>query len=294
MNDSKACGFFENGFDGFCESLACVKPEILFCEQFDEKSSIWNFESHKHDCIELLYFLYGNAEVSAAEKVVQASFYDIVIYPRGVYHTEHLQMNRHQEIICIWVDIPGLTLQEVLHIQDKDSSVKWVLEKLHQEYKSVTPSKALTEHYIKLAAMLIAKMFYEQKDKADPLSRVILYMQSNMSEIITVDQLADLIYVSKSYLSRYFKKKTGMTLIEYLRLIRVNAAERLLVSTNTSVEEISSLIGYTSSKYFCRAFRKCTGMSPSEYRKREMGSQANSSGEIDTEATDISNQSDGK
>ena len=92
------------GFEGFCEALSKVKPKILFCEQFDEKSSIWNFESHKHDCIELLYFLYGNAEVSAKEKTVQASFYDIVIYPQNVYHTELLQMNHHQEIICIWVE----------------------------------------------------------------------------------------------------------------------------------------------------------------------------------------------
>lgn len=281
MNGSDAKDFFANGFDGFCESIAGVSPEILFCEQFDEKSSIWNFEAHKHDCIELLYFLYGNAEVSAAEKIVQASFYDIVIYPRGVYHTEHLQMNRHQEIICIWVDIPGLKLQDVIHIQDKDSSVKWVLEKLHQEYKSTAPSKALIGHYIRLAAMLIAKMFYEQKSEADPLSRVILYMQSNMSEAISVEELADLIYVSKSYLSRYFKKKTGMSLIEYLRLIRVNAAKRLLVSTDTSVEEISSVIGYTSSKYFCRAFRKCTGMSPSEYRKSEKRSRENEGDESD-------------
>jgi len=268
MKDSDV-SYYSNGFEGFCEALSKVKPEILFCEQFDEKSSIWNFESHKHDCIELLYFLYGNAEVSAEEKTVQASFYDIIIYPCNVYHTEHLQMNHHQEIICIWINIPDIRLKDVIHIQDKNSSIKWVLEKLYEEYKSDTASKVLIDHYIKLAAMLIAKVYCDNKQKADPLSKVILYMQSNMSEAITVGQLADLIYVSKSYLSRYFKQEMGISMIEYLRLIRINAAKKLLVSTDTGVEEISSIIGYNSSKYFYRAFRKCTNMSPSEYRKSE-------------------------
>ena len=168
------------------------------------------------------------------------------------------------------MDIPGLKLGDVIHIQDKDSSIKWVLERLHDEYKSKKPSKALIENYIKLASMLIAKARYENRDENDPISRVVVYMQSNMSKEITVEELAESIYVSKSYLSRCFKQKMGMSLIEYLRLIRINAAKRLLVSTNNSIEEISSVIGYNSSKYFCRAFKKCTDMSPSEYRKSEM------------------------
>ena len=262
-------------FERFCEGLSKVKPHILFCEQFDEKSSIWNFERHKHDCVELLYFLYGNAEVRTTEKIVQASFYDIVIYPSNTYHTEHLQFNHHQEVICIWAEIPGLVLEDIIHVQDKDSNIKWVLEKLHDEYKAEKPCKCLLENYTKLATMLIAKTCFEQRETTDTLSRIILYMQSNMAENITVEEISELIYVSKSYLSRYFKQKTGMSLIEYLRLLRINTAKKLLVSTDSSVEEISSIIGYNSSKYFCRAFRTCTGMSPTEFKRSEKSSVAN-------------------
>ena len=269
MNELDNGAFNSDSFDGVCGTIAASKAKVLFCEQFDEKSSIWNFERHKHSCIELLYFLYGNAEVMTTEKVVQASFYDIIIYPSNVYHTEHLQFNHHQEIICLWLDITGVELNDIIHIQDKDSSIKWILEKLHEEYKSDNPSQHLIDNYVKTAMMLVAKICFDEKEKPDPLSRVILYMQSNMSENITVEELADLIYVSKSYLSRYFKQETGMSLIEYLRMMRINTAKKLLVSTNSSVEVISSIIGYNSSKYFCRAFRKCTGMSPTEYKKSE-------------------------
>lgn len=258
--------YCSNGLESFIETLSGVETPVLFCERFDEKSNIWNFSMHKHDCIELLYFLYGTAEVKADVQSVKASFYDIVVYPAGMYHTENLAFNRHQEIICVWVEIPGLTLNNVIRIQDKDASIKWLLEKLHAEYKSARPCAALIGHYVKTAAILIAKKCIAEKKADDPMSRVMQYMQDHMAEQITVEQLADLIYVSKSYLSRLFKQQTGMSLIEYLRLIRVEAAKSLLVSSSTNVNEISYTIGYNSPKYFCRAFRTCTGMSPREFK----------------------------
>lgn len=259
-------GYVSNGLNGFCEELNRVETPVLFCERFDEKSNIWNFVRHKHECIELLYFLYGNAEVTAEETSMQASFYDIVIYPKGMYHTEHLKFDGHQEIICVWVDIPGLDLPSAIRIQDNDANIKWILENLHSEYKSENPSKELIEHYVKTIAILIAKKCFAQKHSDDPVSRIMLYMQDHMTDELTVEQLSELIYVSKSYLSRIFKKQTGVSLIEYLRLIRVETAKALLVSSNTSIEEISYIIGYNSPKYFCRAFRICTGMSPREFK----------------------------
>ena len=267
MNDTNSQS--PKGLETICKTLADARTTVLFCEQFDETSSIWNFESHKHDCIELLYFLFGNAEVTCDEKIVQASFYDMVIYPPHLYHTELLQYNHHQEVICIWVDIPGLEFEETIHIQDKDSSVKWLLEQIQAEYKRENRSDTMLEYYVKTTAMTIAKRSLEDSVKDDPLSRVMTYMQHHMAENITVEELADLIYVSKSYLSRHFKQETGMSLIEYLRLVRINAAKRLLVSTDTTIEEISSIIGYNSSKYFSRAFKTCTGMAPSDFKKHE-------------------------
>ena len=258
--------YVANEFDGLCAVLDQAETPVLFCERFDEKSNIWNFKRHKHDCIELLYFLYGNAQVTAADTSMEATFYDIVIYPKGVYHTEHLQFNHHQEVVCVWVDIPGLDIPNVLRIQDKDASIKWVLESLHAEHKRANRSEALIRHYVKTAAMLIARKYYEGDCANDSVKRVMMYMQDHMAESLTVDQLSDMIYVSKSYLSRLFKLHTGMTLIEYQRLIRINSAKTLLVSSDTSVEDISYIIGYNSPKYFCRAFRSCTGMSPREFK----------------------------
>ncbi len=261
--------FLDNGFEGFCRALDSVETPVLFCERFDEKSSIWNFSKHKHDCIELLYFLYGRAEVLTSGASLAASFYDVVIYPRGVEHTECLQYSRHQEIYCVWVDIPGLVIPDVIRIQDDNANLRCLLEKLHEECKGPSPSKPLINHYVKALAMLIARKSMTKSPQNDMVGRVKQFLQHNMAEDVTVQQLADLVYVSKSYLSRIFRRQTGMSLNDYLQKLRVEAAKSILVSSNLSVEEVSSMVGYHSPKYFYRVFLSNTGMSPREFRKSE-------------------------
>ncbi len=272
-----ALEFLTNGFDGFCAGVDASETPVLFCERFDERSSIWNFKEHCHDCIELIYFLYGNARVITGGKSVQASFYDMIVYPKGKPHTESLQFDHHQEIICIWVDVPGLEIQDIMRIQDKDAHLKWLMEAIHTEYKSKTPSKALIDHYVKSVMLLIGRFYFEKQTQDDMISRVILYMQDHLTETISVQQLADMVYVSKSYLSRAFKQKTGLSLMEYLNSLRMEAAKAMLAASNMNTEEIAYRTGYHSTKFFYRAFRAYTGMSTREYRKSESETRATGS-----------------
>ena len=269
--------FFANGYEGFCAAVDASETPVLFCERFDERSSIWNFKEHCHNCIELIYFLYGNARVITGETSVQASFYDMIIYPKGMPHTESLQFDHHQEIICLWVDIPGLELKDILRIQDKDARFKWLMEAIHEEYKSKTPSQALIDHYVKSVVLLIGRCYFEKQTQNDIVSRVILYMHDHLTESISVQQLADMVYVSKSFLSRAFKQKTGLSLMEYLNSLRMEAAKAMLVASNLNTEEIAYQTGYHSTKFFYRAFRAYTGMSTREYRKKEMENKSSGS-----------------
>ena len=262
--------FFAKGYEQFCEAVNRSETPVLFCERFDERSSIWNFKEHTHDCIELIYFLYGNARVIAGEQSVQASFYDMIVYPKGKPHTESLQYDHHQEIICLWVDVPGLDLGDIIRIQDKDARFKWLMENLHLEYKSIMPCKALIDHYVKSIVLLIGKHCFEKQTQSDMVSRVILYMQDHLTEAISVQQLADMVYVSKSFLSRAFKLKTGVSLMEYLNSLRMEAAKAMLAASGMNTDEIAYQTGYHSTKFFYRAFRAYTGMSTREYRKKEV------------------------
>ena len=120
---------------------------------------------------------------------------------------------------------------------------------------------------VKSVILLIGQCYLEKQTQNDMISRVILYMQDHLRESISVQQLADMVYVSKSYLSRAFKQKTGLSLMEYLNSLRMEAAKALLAASNMNTEEIAYRAGYRSTKFFYRAFRAYTGMSTREYRK---------------------------
>ena len=257
--------------DELCELVESQPTPVLFCERYDGKSEIWNWNRHKHNCVELIYFLSGSANLTVGDKYarVDAMPYDLVIYPPNMYHSEQLQGDEYREIICLWIDIPGLSFSETVRIQDGDASIKTLLINLYEEYKREDSIQALVDHYAKILSIRIARRFYRNEDLLSLADRVMIYMQDHMTEELDVGQIADFAYVSKSYLSRIFKEHTGLSLMEYLRLLRMKAAEIKLIASDMGIEEIAYSIGYNSPKHFTNAFRDHFGMSPREYRKNK-------------------------
>lgn len=99
------------------------------------------------------------------------------------------------------------------------------------------------------------------------LDELINYMKSNMDLPLTLAGLAEYMHFSPEYLSRYFKKKTGKTIMQSLAMMRMERAQELLLLTTNSVSEIGYMCGYSSVSNFRKYFTKLCGVSPSEYRK---------------------------
>lgn len=100
---------------------------------------------------------------------------------------------------------------------------------------------------------------------------VLEYMKENYSEGVTVDDLAQLVNISKSHFMSCFKRTVGIGAIEYLLQIRMRAAMELLTETTLSVAEISGRCGYNNLSNFNRHFKKIVGCTPVEYRKQSKG-----------------------
>ena len=95
------------------------------------------------------------------------------------------------------------------------------------------------------------------------------YMMQNYHEPISIDLLADLVHLSKSYFMTCFKRAVGIGAIEHLTHLRINAACDALADTNTMVSEIAFSCGYSNLSNFNRQFKQIVGCSPKEYRKRK-------------------------
>ncbi len=93
------------------------------------------------------------------------------------------------------------------------------------------------------------------------------YITGHISEPIRVEEIAEAMYMSRSHLSTSFRKKTGMTVNEYIHRLKIDKAKELLQDRTKSIALISDYLGYSSSSHFNRMFKKFTSVSPFTYRK---------------------------
>lgn len=91
--------------------------------------------------------------------------------------------------------------------------------------------------------------------------------QSYSMPNLTLQEIADQVRVSPTYLSKLLKKEVGSSFIDYLTEVRINQAVLLMNDPSFKVYEIAEKVGYNSQHYFSNAFKKITGVSPISYRK---------------------------
>jgi two-component system response regulator YesN len=115
----------------------------------------------------------------------------------------------------------------------------------------------------------ILSQFSEDRGIKDArVKKVILYMQSNYSGDISLEDMAQSVSLSPAYLCSIFKKETGKNVMQYLEDIRVTKSLSLLSRSDLSVAEIAKRVGYHTPHYFAQIFKRITGIPPSSYRKQ--------------------------
>lgn len=94
------------------------------------------------------------------------------------------------------------------------------------------------------------------------ISEIAQYIKSNYHERLTLDQIAKQFYISPSYLSRVFTKLTGFHFREYLQVVRIREAQKMLVSSRDSVQFISEQTGFEHIAHFNKTFKKSQARRP--------------------------------
>ena len=99
------------------------------------------------------------------------------------------------------------------------------------------------------------------------------YVDQHLTESLTLDEVAEQVFVSRAHLSHLFSCAMGMTFSAYVTTQRIARAKRLLRSTARTVQEISVLCGFASPAYFATVFKRYTGSTPKAFRavSREKG-----------------------
>lgn len=100
------------------------------------------------------------------------------------------------------------------------------------------------------------------------LMPVVDFVNRNYGESISMVEMARLAGLSSTHFNRRFKQLLRFTPTDYLRTVRIQAAQQLLAATSRSLSDIATSVGFTDQSHFTRRFRETTGLTPEVYRRR--------------------------
>ena len=100
-----------------------------------------------------------------------------------------------------------------------------------------------------------------------PVKEVMRYVEEHLGERISLEQMADAVFLSKPYLSTLFKKETGKKFSSYLQEMRLEKSSVMLKNSRLTIGEIAEQAGFFDTAHFSKAFKEHYGCSPLEYRK---------------------------
>lgn len=137
--------------------------------------------------------------------------------------------------------------------------------------KPVLPSEVIEK--VQLAVKRLEKRrggLVRNADAADaaPISRIKRYIRSHLDSKLSLTEVAEYMQMNPTYLSRYFKEKTGVNFADYCKQAKMERARELLLHTNLKIYEIASQLGYQSTQHFSTAFKEWEGSTPLECRQR--------------------------
>ena len=124
----------------------------------------------------------------------------------------------------------------------------------------------LIVHMLQTESRMLLMENYRKHMHDNRLAAAISYINENLTQSISIQKLADKVYMSKSSFYRYFNNEFGMPPVEYIQQKRVELACKLLKKKKNSVTDVSARLGYSSLSYFIKLFKEQMGITPKQYQ----------------------------
>ena len=252
-----------------------------------------DYPPHWHDDeIEIIYILEGTANIIVSFDSYTASKGDFVLVNQGEIH--HVHTNAGETTILslyIRLDAFAASFPYIKHIyfcwqsfnlskpQIKNNRMlEKIIFGLYLEImrSSVYDSDKIIQDVGRVIHMLINHFdiihsFNHNVITQDQLSKyhhIIKIIEEKYAEKISMTDLAREEYMGRNYVSQFWKKVTEMNFTEFLNCRRVELAEKLILTTNLSLQSISLQCGFSDPKYFYKYFKKWYSCTPLKHRKK--------------------------
>lgn len=285
--------FSNEGSEGGMEDFQFNNEQGTFTVSYRKALSHHMPASHFHSTFEIFYLMSGKREFFIKDRTIVISEGDIVIIAPNILHrTTNTEKPKHERLIvnihesCMasvngaYSDIlqPLFEMEYRLvrcSVQDR-LAVEALSERIRQEVREQKPGFEMFAQTLALQLLIICCRHVRQHSGEPPespspmherISEIVRYMNNHYMQELSLHVLAERFYVSPYYLSRFFKEATGFTFVEYVNIVRVKEATKLLEQTTLKVSLIARKVGFGSVTHFGRVFKSVTGYAPLHYRK---------------------------
>lgn len=253
----------------------------------------WHSTSHFHPFTEIFFITHGNGIMEIYSIDVSVKEGDLIIINPNCPHTEKSSYNRMDQLEYIVFAINNLALAnkslpqlngddsnptyyKIMNLNNNKSVILYYLNTLVHEVEEKKVNYELACKSILTLFIIYISRNTESNlliaDNPEKLNiecvKIKNYIDSHYSENITLDILSNLSYVNKFHLVHLFTKQMGISPINYLINRRIEESKNLLTTTNYSIRDISTIVGFSNSSYFSQMFKKFTGYSPRMYKTK--------------------------
>jgi len=254
------------------------------------------FQFHYHsydDEVEIVRVLHGTSFVGINNQFIRIQKNEgLIIFP-GVRHNYFLKENESCKMIDLVFkpgDLSGFHpsdlknylpfMHELLNPRVEfvrfvdDGGVRTALEHILAQYGNPTPqSRMLLKLYYLVLYILLSKVVAESVSETGRVNNSYLkcgleLMVNFFSTNLTVEQIAGEAGISTRHFSRLFVKEIGMSVPDYLNLLRIRKAKELLLNTDMDITRIAYAVGYHSSQYFTTRFKRLEHVTPKGFREK--------------------------
>ena len=253
-------------------------------------------EDRHHEYLELCYIMTGKGRQKIDGTIYDVSEGDLIVINAETYHQALLAPSR-EPVVEFYIGLtdiqfPGIPVNTiplnqgpVFHLQ---GDLKLKIAKLCVAMSAEKDNHRYGKYYMmKTYAMQLLLMIlrelqepentetqnvrqysFDSVNRKYVVEKIIDYFEDHYADKISLDQIAENMYLSPFYISRIFKAETGDTPIRYLINIRLEHAwEILKENPEISIQEAASRVGYEDAYHFSKLFKKKFGISPSGVKK---------------------------
>jgi YesN/AraC family two-component response regulator len=265
-----------------------IRDNISATHGYTEKAL--NNEFHLHSRYEIYFFIQGNVNYFVEQSCYKLHKGNLLIFNSQEIHravnltdTPYERITIHFEpqlirqfctdqtnlLSCFENRKAGANNITLLDVSKLNYFMSTAMQLIHYMDRNTFGSDLLPLTYLIQLLVMVNESFSDKKQTmtsiiSSKIIPILQYIDSHVTEGLSLDYLSKVLSIDKYYLSHLFKQNTGITIYQYILMKRIVLAKQLLLE-GVSVTETCQLAGFNDYSNFIRTFKKATGISPGNF-----------------------------